>query len=580
MNRKIDEQVLNKALEWTKPPFDIQTQNKVKYLIENDKKNLFESFHKNISFGTGGIREIMGVGTNRINKYTISLITQGFSNYLKQNYKDTPLTIAIAFDCRNNSPYFAQQAANILSANGIKAFLFEQLAPTPLLSFTIRRLNCNGGIVITASHNPKEYNGYKVYEQSGAQITPPRDKELLRHINSVKVSDINFDSNQKLIYKLDNKIDNDFINESIKSLSNINTTKPKNINIVFTPLHGTSIRVIPNLLKKAQFKNLNILEEQSQVDGNFTNTNSVNPEEKQAFDRAIKLSKNINADIIIATDPDADRIGIAVRDNEKKFQILNGNQIGCIIVDYILDKLKQKKLLSKKNFISSTVVSSDIFIKIAESYSVDCKQTLTGFKWIGKIVRELEGREKIIVGVEESNGYMISDFVRDKDSLTSSLIISIIAQEDFENSKTLIDRLIDIYTKYGFFKDSLLNITKKGIQGREEIDKIMKNIRENKPKKILDSYVDEIIDFEDIFNSTQNKLNIYKKTTSNLIIIYTKDDTKIAIRPSNTEPKIKFYISIKTSLNKREDFEKTNHQLNQKMQKIKNYLQDKFVNIF
>ena len=581
MTKKMyDKHIYLKALEWTKAPFDEETQKQTKDIIDNNPKELFEAFHKNISFGTGGIREIMGVGTNRINKYTISLITQGLSNHLKEKHKNSEISAVIAFDCRNNSIEFAKQTANILTANGIKTFIFNELAPTPLLSFAIRKLKCSCGIIITASHNPKEYNGYKVYDKSGAQITPPQDRDILNHINSINISDINFKSKPILINKLDKQIDKEFISTSVKYIPDINIKETKNIKIVFTPLHGTSIRIIPKLLEYAGFNSINILKSQSTPDGNFTNASSPNPEEKKSFDKAIELSKNIDGNIIIATDPDADRIGIVIKDKNKNFEILNGNQIGAIITDYLLNKLKQKNLISINNFISSTVVSSDIFLKIAKKYNIECKQTLTGFKWIGKMVSQLEKKEKIIIGIEESHGYMIGDFVRDKDALTSSLIISSIAQEDSYKSKNLLDRIVDIYIKYGFFKESLMNIALKGAEGRKKINDIMNNIRENKPKKIIDIPINQIIDFKENPRPNNTKLNIYNNTKSNLIIIYTNDDTKIAIRPSDTEPKIKFYISVQTTLTQKKYFHKTNIMLIEKIKNIETYLKDNFIDIF
>ena len=542
----VDPKILERLNKWLTPFFDLETQQAIKEMIAHDPEGLEDSFYKNLEFGTGGMRGIMGVGDNRINKYTLGKNTQGLSNYLKQQFSSEEIKVAIAYDCRHNSKELAKLVANVFSANGIKVFLFSDLRPTPELSFAVRYLNCQCGIVLTASHNPPEYNGYKVYWEDGGQLVPPQDAEIIAEINSLQYTDVKFKANESLIEMIDETIDIAFAQASLDHGSfETSQTAKDNLKIVFTSLHGTSITMIPQVLKQAGYKNVTIVEAQAKPDGDFPTVKSPNPEEPEALKMALELADKTNADIVIGTDPDCDRLGIAVRDNEGKMILLNGNQAMVIMTTFLLEQWKKQDKLNGKQFVASTIVSTPMIGKIATMFDVQYMEGLTGFKWIAKMVHDFPELD-FIGGGEESFGYMIGDFVRDKDAVTATLLSCEIAAQQKETGHGIYDYLENIFKETGYYKEHLISIVKKGKKGAEEISEIMKNLRENPYKEIAGSKVVVIEDYNiseasNMLDGTKFVLNIPK---SNVLIYYTEDGSKIAARPSGTEPKIKFYISV------------------------------------
>ena len=546
---------------WTQSPFDTSTIQDVKNLKNNNPIEFKESFYKNLSFGTGGMRGIVGLGPNRVNKYTFGKNTQGISNFIN-NTSSKKESIVIAYDCRNQSKELANQVADVFSSNGINVFLFSSIRPTPELSYALIKLKCICGIVLTASHNPPEYNGYKVYWKDGGQIVPPIDKKLIDEINSVKFTDISFKRNNSLVNLIDTQIDTDFIHDSI-SIGKIGVSKREDYRIVFTPIHGTSYKILPEVLNGAGFKNLHIVKEQAVPDGNFNTVKSPNPEEPEALSMAIDLAKAVNADIVIGTDPDADRVGLAVKNNKNEYSLLNGNQMMIILTEFILSK---RKNLNKSFFIGSTVVSTAMIKNIAESYNVDFKVGLTGFKWIGKMINDFPS-QNFICGGEESYGYMVGDFVRDKDAITSALVACEVGSECKSMGINLIDYLIDCYIKYGFFKEKLISVEKKGAEGLKEISSIMNKLRNSKIKSLDGSKLISFKDFQSSLeiNQINGKINNLDFPKSNVLIFESEDGTTVAARPSGTEPKIKFYFSVNTILKSKEDYERVNQILNNKI---------------
>lgn len=544
--RYIDPNILEKANKWLTPVFDSETQHTIKELIAYDSDTLEDSFYKSLEFGTGGMRGVMGVGDNRINKYTLGKNTQGLSQYLKQQFPDETLKVAIAYDCRHNSKSLARTVAEVFSANGIEVFLFSDLRPTPELSFAVRHLGCQAGIVLTASHNPPEYNGYKVYWQDGGQLVPPQDGEIIALINSLDYSDINFDANEKLITLIDAEVDTAFANASIQAGSVGTTSEAKEaLKIVFTSLHGTSITMIPKVLEMAGYTNVTIVEEQAEPDGDFPTVESPNPEEPAALKMAMELAEKNGADIVIGTDPDCDRLGIAVRNEDGKLAILNGNQAMIIKSHFLLEHYKKQGKLDGTQFMGSTIVSTPMLRKVVESYGVQYKEGLTGFKWIAKMIEDFPELD-FLGGGEESFGYMVGDFVRDKDAVTATLLACEVAAQKKAAGSNLYEYLQEIYREYGFYKEHLVSLVKKGKSGAEEISEMMKNLRANPPKKIAGSAVVRIEDYKtaeatNVPEATISKIDI---PTSNVLIYYTEDGSKIAARPSGTEPKIKFYMSV------------------------------------
>ena len=542
----IDPKILDRVNVWLTSTFDTETQNTIKNLIAREPETLEESFYKNLEFGTGGMRGIMGVGDNRINKYTLGKNTQGLSNYLKKQFPKQEIKVAIAYDCRNNSKTLAKIVANVFSANDIQVYLFSDLRPTPELSFAVKHLDCQCGIVLTASHNPPEYNGYKVYWEDGGQLVPPQDKEIIAEINRLKYSEIKFEVNHNLISYIDKEVDEAFAKASIKNGSfGMPQGIKNNLNIVFTSLHGTSITMVPKVLQEAGYKNVSIVKEQALPDGDFPTVKSPNPEEPEALKMAIDLAIKQNADIVVGTDPDCDRLGIAVKNTNGEYTLLNGNQAMLIKTHFLLEKWKKENRLNGKQFVASTIVSTPMIQKIAENYKVIYKEGLTGFKWIAKMIKDFPELEHI-GGGEESFGYLVGDFVRDKDAVTATLLICEIAAQTKQNGGNLLSYLDELYLKYGYYQEHLISIVKKGKKGAEEISQMMKNFRENPYTEIAGQKVVRIEDYQksesrDLVNNSNILIDIPK---SNVIIFYTEDGSKIAMRPSGTEPKIKFYISV------------------------------------
>ena len=553
--------------EWSKHPFCDDTHKKLNHL-KNDKARLTDAFYKNLEFGTGGMRGLMGIGTNRINKYTIGKNTQGISNFINRNF-DKNKSVVIAHDCRHNSSELAKVVADVFSANSIKSFLFSDLRPTPELSYAVRKLNCICGIVLTASHNPPEYNGFKVYWEDGGQIVPPIDNFLIEEIEKLKFNDINFNPNQELIEMLGEETDDQFIKICLKNGLNKEVKSRASNKIVFTALHGTSSTIIPKLFKKAGYNNISYVESQMIPDGDFSTVKSPNPEEVESMDMALKLANEIEADIVIGTDPDADRLGVAIRDLEDNLRLINGNQLMVLIFDYILNKKKSEKKLNKSHFVASTVVSTPMIKNIADYYNVDCKLSLTGFKWIAKMIEDFPD-QKFLVGGEESFGLMIGDDVRDKDALTASLAACEMISYYKEKNSSAFKELIKLYTIHGFYKEKLISIVKKGEKGKNEINKIIDDFRKKPLDFILESRVKYFCDYSisirmDLINGSSEKIVLPK---SNVIEFESLDGSKIILRPSGTEPKIKMYISVNTTLNSISKFEVVDKILNHKIDEI------------
>jgi phosphoglucomutase len=539
--------ILKTAQAWTRAPFDEKTITRTLALLTADNDEFKESFYKDLEFGTGGMRGIMGVGTNRINKYTLGKNTQGLSDYLKKSFPNEQVKVAIAYDCRHNSKELAQIVAEVFSANGIHVYLFPELRPTPVLSYTVKKKGCHAGIVLTASHNPPEYNGYKVYWQDGGQLVPPQDQEILDTIDKVDFTDIKFDGNDKLIELCTSEDDNNFIEDSIKAGRIAGEVNRSRLKIVFTSLHGTSITAVPETLKRAGYTDLHVVREQAFPDGDFPTVKSPNPEEPAALKMAVDLANKINADIVIGTDPDCDRLGVAVRDTDGNMTLLNGNQTMIAMTDFIL---KQTELSTKKHpFVGSTIVSTPMMNDLAAAYGVECKEGLTGFKWIAKMIKDHPAQD-FLGGGEESFGYMVGDFVRDKDAVTASLLACEMYAYAKANNSTVYQELLKLYVKHGLYQEKLVSLVKKGISGAEAIKQMMIDLRANPPKQIAGQ---DVVIIEDYHASTRvdNKLATTKTIDlpkSNVLIFYLADGTKIAARPSGTEPKIKFYISVKDDL--------------------------------
>ena len=569
---KIDNKILEKAQLWLSSSFDKETRKKVEDLIKNDPKELTESFYQNLEFGTGGLRGIMGIGTNRMNKYTVGMATQGLANYVKKSFPGKELKAVIAFDSRNQSDFFARITAEILSANNFKVYLFESLRPTPELSFAIRHYGCQTGIMITASHNPKEYNGYKVYWDDGGQLVAPHDKNVIDEVLKIQdVSEINFNKNENLIQIIGEETDKVYIEEVRKqSLAPEVIQKHKDIGIVFTPIHGTTVEIVPAALRAYGFDNIINVPEQDIPDGNFPTVHSPNPEEPAALEMALEKAREVNAELVMATDPDGDRVGIAVKNTNDEFELLNGNQTASLIIYYLLNQWKKKGKLQGKEYIVKTIVTTELLKEIANDFDTDCYDVLTGFKFIAEIIRKLEGEKQFIGGGEESYGYLIGDYARDKDAVVSCCIIAETLAWAKENGKTLYELLIDVYTKYGFYKEKLLSITKKGMEGMEEIKQMMDGFRNSPPSTIDGSEVVLIKDYltskeKDLRKKTEKEINLPK---SNVIQFFLENGSKITMRPSGTEPKIKFYFGMKAKLESRDEFEKVNKQLDESLSRL------------
>jgi phosphoglucomutase len=562
--------ILNAVNEWLSPTFDKTTRQKIKELLTKSPKELEDCFYKNLEFGTGGMRGIMGVGTNRINQYTLGKNTQGLSNYMHTVFPGKELKVVIAFDCRHNSKSLAKVVADVFSANGIKVYLFSDLRPTPELSFALKYLGCQAGIVLTASHNPPEYNGYKVYWEDGGQLVPPQDNEIIQVIENLKYEEIKFVANEQLIEYIGESVDNAFIESTIENASfDIDTKAKDNLTIVFTSLHGTSITIVPETLSKAGYKNVHLVKEQSEPDGDFPTVKSPNPEEPEALTLALVLAEKVNADIVVGTDPDCDRLGVAVRNNEGKMVLLNGNQSMILMTAFLLEQWKKAGKINGKQFVGSTIVSTPMMMELATNYGVECKVGLTGFKWIAKMIKDFPELD-FIGGGEESFGYMVGDAVRDKDAVAATLLICEIAAQAKAKGTSVYQSLLELYVAHGFYKEHLISLTKKGIDGLAEINQMMVNLRENPSKEING---ERVIMVEDYKTSVATNLLTGEKENmaipkSDVLIYYTTDGSKIAARPSGTEPKIKFYISVMTELDSVEDFKITESYLDEKIKNI------------
>jgi len=566
----IEQTILDKVNEWLTPTFDNQTQEDIKEMMTTSPKDLEESFFKNLEFGTGGMRGIMGVGTNRINKYTLGKNTQGLSNYMIKSFPGEQLKVAIAYDCRHNSDTLAKVVADVFSANGIHVYLFSDMRPTPELSFALKYLNCHAGIVLTASHNPPEYNGYKVYWQDGGQLVPPQDKEIIEVIEALNYSEIKFEANENLIEYIDVAIDEAFAKSTVENASfNTPAAAKENLKIVYTSLHGTSIKAIPGVLAKAGYTDVNIVAEQEVPNGDFPTVKSPNPEEPEALSMAIALSDKIGGDIVIGTDPDSDRLGVAVRDTDGKMILLNGNQTMVIMTAFLLEQWKRAGKIDGKQFIGSTIVSTPMMLELASGYNVECKVGLTGFKWIAKFIKDFP-ELKFIGGGEESFGFMVGDAVRDKDAVGACLLVCEIAAQAKAAGSTLYKELLNLYVDFGFYKEHLISLTKKGISGMQEINQMMIDLRENPMSEINDQRVVCIEDYENstsknMFTQEIESISIPK---SNVLIYYLEDGSKICARPSGTEPKIKFYFSVNAPLDAIENAKEVEKQLDEKIKNI------------
>ena len=553
-----------KIEEWSKPPFDEETRAQLNLLKQNPEQ-LDDAFYKDLEFGTGGMRGIMGIGTNRINAYTLGKSTQGICDYLKSAFSKIPIKVVIAYDCRNNSKSLAVKVAEIFSANNVKVFIFSDLRTTPELSFAVKYLEAHCGIVLTASHNPPEYNGYKVYWKDGGQIVPPQDNEIIEQINNTRFSDIQFNAKKELIEWIDQELDQAFFDKSVQ-LGKFEQNGRENFKIVFTPLHGTSITAVPQVLAKAGYTDVHLVKAQSLPNGNFPTVESPNPEEPEALMMALDLANGIGADMVIGTDPDSDRLGIAVRDNNNKFRLLNGNQTMVVMTYFLLEQRKKSKRLDGRQFVASTIVSTPMIQKIAEAYGIQYRETLTGFKWIGKLIEDLPSLE-FIGGGEESFGYLVGDAIRDKDAVTATLLACEVGTYAKNNNQSFYEILIECYRKFGAYKEKLISFTQKGKEGANKIKAMMEGYRNNPPKEISGIKVSQSEDYlksEQIFilENRSEKINLPK---ADVLIFSLEDNSKISVRPSGTEPKIKFYFSVNDKLQEDEDWDTVEFQLDQKI---------------
>lgn len=564
------EEIRTKAAAWLGAEFDEATRSEVKHMLEHDEKALIDAFYQDLEFGTGGLRGIMGAGTNRMNRYTLGMATQGLSNYLKKHANNpSSIKVAIAHDSRNNSSYFAKAAADIFVANGFTALLFDALRPTPVLSYAIRMHGCDAGVIITASHNPKEYNGYKVSWNDGGQVVSPHDKGIIDEVRSIKsVSEIATGGDPARIVTIGEETDKKYMEEVLRLSLNPEIIKRNSgMGIVYTPLHGTGYRMVPDALKMYGFKNIYPVPEQSITDGNFPTLRSPNPEEPDALAMALDLARAKNADLVMATDPDADRLGIAVRKPSGEFVLLNGNQTGALLTWYIISQKKKNGALKGNEYIINTIVTSDLLDRIAEANGVKCYNVLTGFKYFAELMRDLEGREKYIGGGEESFGYLPGDYVRDKDGVASCALIAETAAWAADHDKSLWQLLLDIYAEYGLFREKLVNVVRKGAEGAAEIKSMMEGYRNNPPKEIAGSRVVMVNDYlaqasTDLVTGKKTPLLLEK---SNVLQFFLADGTKISVRPSGTEPKIKFYFSASTRMDDVSSFERLWKELDQRI---------------
>jgi len=577
MEANMLKEVIERAGRWLDSPIDQSSKNEIRQMMEHNEPELVECFYKDLEFGTGGLRGIMGVGTNRMNIYTVGMATQGLCNYLLEQFAERDeISVAIAHDCRNNSPRFAEITAQICVANGIKAYLFEELRPTPELSFAIRNLGCQSGVVVTASHNPKEYNGYKVYWEDGGQIIQPHDVNIIREVQRIKsIEEVKFDGDRSAIVRLGEEMDHRYIEEVAKQSLNPELIRAHaDLKIVYTPIHGTGVKMVPMALKRLGFTHIYNVPEQDVVDGNFPTVISPNPEESAALDLALKKADEVGADLVMATDPDSDRVGIAVRNDQDQLILLNGNQTAALLSYYLLSQWSARGKLTGKEYMVKTIVTTELIAEMADHYQVPCYDVLTGFKFIADIIRQKEGEMTFIGGGEESYGFMIGDFVRDKDAIASCAMIAELAAWARSRNKSMYDVLVDIYLDFSFYLESLINVVRKGKSGAEEIQQIMEKFRNNPPEKINNSRVVMIHDYllqesRDLEKAVTADINLPK---SNVLQFLLEDGSKISIRPSGTEPKIKFYFSVKDRLSSIEDYPQLKQQLEERINQFKEEL--------
>jgi phosphoglucomutase len=558
--------------KWLNGNFDEETKSQIRDLQTNHPEDLADAFYKSLEFGTGGLRGIMGVGTNRMNKYTVGMATQGYTNYLKKSFPNEEIKVAIAHDSRNNSRFFAETAANVFAANGIKVFLFDDLRPTPELSFTIRYLKCKGGVVCTASHNPKEYNGYKAYWTDGGQLVPPHDKNVIAEVEKIQdVKDVKWSGGETNITIIGKDVDDAYL-KMVKGLSVYPEiiSKQKDLKIVYTPIHGSGIKLVPPALKEFGFENVHIVEEQATPNGNFPTVEYPNPEERATMSIGLQKAKELDADILCGTDPDADRIGIGIKDSKGNWVLMNGNQTAVLAFNYMIESRKEKGIAQPNDMVVKTIVTTNLIDVIAASNGVKCYNVLTGFKWIAELIKEKEGKENYVIGGEESYGLMIGSQIRDKDAVSAVCILCEMAAYEKNKGRSLYEKLLDLYLQYGYYQEDLISITKKGMNGQQEIAQMMEDFRNNPPKELAGSKVIELLDYQ-----KQIKTNLQTGNTetislpkSNVLQFITEDGSKISARPSGTEPKIKFYFSVNTKLESIDKFEEAQAKAKQKIERI------------
>jgi phosphoglucomutase len=568
MNSAIEEKINS----WLQGPFDESTKVTIREMQVSQPDELADSFYRNLEFGTGGLRGIMGVGSNRINKYTIGMATQGFSNYLKKTYGDAPVSVAIAHDSRNNSRFFAETTAHVFAANGIQVYLFESLRPTPELSFAIRQLHCKAGVVCTASHNPKEYNGYKAYWNDGGQLVPPHDVNVIKEVEAIQsISEVKFSGGEHLIQLIGKEMDEAYL-QMVKSLSIYPEViqQQSDLKIVYTPIHGTGIQLVPDVLKLYGFTQVTIVEEQATPDGNFPTVHYPNPEESETMQMGLQKAKELDADILLGTDPDADRVGIGVKDNHGNWILMNGNQTAVLAFSYLMEARKAKGIATPDDMVITTIVTTEMINRVAEKNGVDCLNVLTGFKWIAEKIKELEGKKNYVIGGEESFGLMIGSLIRDKDAVSAVALLCEMAAYEKSKGKTLFEKLIELYIQYGFFYESLISITKKGMNGQKEIAEMMETYRQQPPSLLAGSPVVSLLDYQlqQSTNLVTGEKTPIQLPKSNVLQFITADGSKISARPSGTEPKIKFYFSVQALLSSKEDFERVQAQLKDKISQI------------
>jgi phosphoglucomutase len=568
----MDAAIEQKVNQWLNGAFDEEVKSEIRKLQKENPAELADAFYRNLEFGTGGLRGIMGIGTNRMNKYTVGMATQGYANYLKQSFPNQQVRVAIAYDCRNNSRFFAETVAGVFAANGIKVFLFENLRPTPELSFAIRYLKCQGGVVCTASHNPKEYNGYKAYWDDGAQMVPPHDKNVIAEVEKIHgVGDVKWKAGEENISLIGKELDDAYL-KMVKGLS-INPEiiqLQKDLKIVYTSIHGTGITLVPKALQEYGFTNVSIVKEQAVPDGNFPTVVYPNPEESEAMSYGLRQAEQLDADILCGTDPDSDRVGIGVKDSNGKWVLLNGNQTAVLAFNYMIESRREKGIASPDDMVVKTIVTTDMIDRIAEKNKVHCYNVLTGFKWIAELIRKEEGKEKYIIGGEESYGLMIGDEIRDKDAVSAVAIICEMAAVEKNKGGSLYEKLLDLYVEYGCYQEGLVSITKKGMNGQQEIAEMMEQYRQKPPQSLAGTKVVALLDYQkqvetDLATGNTKSIDL---PGSNVLQFLLADGSKISARPSGTEPKIKFYFSVNGKLEKKEDYDKLKMQLDKKIAAI------------